>query len=249
MPIGDQHNGPAPRTATLAVSSTKLPRRKQKRKDSDTKPPSQRTTRPLKQRRTTHRRPPSPGHDLCALFLSYLENHTDPTFNELTALENLSTELTLLSEHAPAQPSAQDYKLVNAFATVSFPAWLEYRTEIVTAKRKLAEMQTSAKTTQQRQLAVQERSRLASQLRQAREKFMGAGYSGLRTEQIIVRAVEALMGGTGVAQMQGDLRKALLGMDEELMELGDALMKVGGAKWVMGDFQPVSILDGLRADE
>lgn len=227
--------------------SRELYRRKSNRKDNSTTASTQPApVRPPKQRRTTQTPVAFPGHDLCTLFLSYLETHTDRTFNELGALSHLSTELSLLRTyfevHNQTLPSAYASPLAAAFLTTCFPAWLRYRTEFVTVKRQLADMH-DAQPQLHHHLAVQQRSRLATQLRLAREAFVAAGYRGLRAEQVIVSAVEGVMGLWG-QEVRG-LRKALRDMEDELGELGEELMRIGGRRWVMGEFLAVGSLEGM----
>src|SRR5690242_6347294 len=179
--------------------STKPSRRKPKRRNSSTTFSTQQTAlRPLKQCRINQRSTAFPSHDLCTLFLSYLETHTDPSFDELPALSRLTTELSLLQTRTETQitPSAYASPLAPAFLTTCFPAWLRYRTEIVTVKRQLTDMH-DAQSRLHHHVAVQQRSRLATQLRLAREAFIAACYGELRAEQVIVRAVEGAMGAWG----------------------------------------------------
>lgn len=229
--------------------STKPSRRKLKHRNSSTTFSTQKAAlSPLKQRRTTQPPTASPGHDLCALFLSYLETYTNPSFDELPALSRLTTELSLLQTQAETRilPSAYASPLASAFLTTCFPAWLRYRTEIVTVRRQLADMH-DAQSRLHHHVAVQQRSRFATQLRLAREAFMAACYGELRAEQVIVRAVEGAMGAWG-QDVSGQVRMAFLGMEEELGELGDELIGVGGRRWVMGKFPAMGSLDGVEEE-
>lgn len=229
------------------LTSRNSPKRNPKRKDSGTATPGPRALRPPKQPRTAQHFPAQQSHELCSLFFSYLEIYTDPSFNEVAALENLSHELSLLQSHTPTFHSTRASNLASAFLSTAFPAWLTYRTEVVTVKRQIAAMQSPTDAPQlHHHLVVLERSRLATQLRLARETFIAAGYGELRAEQVIAQAVEVGMGEWEQTEVRGGLRKGFVGMEEEVGELGDRLMRVGGATWVLGEFQAVGSLEGLR---
>ncbi|KAF2633716.1 hypothetical protein BU25DRAFT_405586 [Macroventuria anomochaeta] len=220
-------------------------RRRRKRKDSGiTEPEDQNVIRPLKQRRTDQHRTTSTRHDFSALFMSYLENYTDPEFDELAALKNLAHELSVLEDYASNFHTEKGIEFATAFFVASFPAWLLYRQDIVNVKRKYASIQSSEEVSH-RHLAVLERSRLATQLRQAHEKFMDAGHAGLRPEQVICRAMTTLQNEHGHSQTAEDIRMGFQGMEHEVKTLGNQLMK-DGAKWILGDFVSVASLNGLQ---
>lgn len=227
---------PAPKTSS---------RRRRKRKDSVTAEPAQQDVfRPLKQRRTDQYRTTSRGHNFSTLFMSYLENYTDPAFDELAALKKLARELVLLEDYATSFRTKNGIEFATAFFVVSFPAWLLYRQEIVDAKRKFASL-CSSEQDLHRHVAVVERSRLATRLRQAHDKFMGAGHAGLRPEQVIYRALITLQNERGHSQAAEDVRTGFQSMEHELKMLGDQLIK-DGAKWILGDSVSVASLKGMR---
>lgn len=99
-----------------------------------------------------------------------------------------------------------------------------------------------------RHVAVMERSRLATHLRQAHKKFMDAGHAGLRPEQVIYKAMITLMNEHGHSQSAENIRTGFQGMENELKMLGDQLMS-GGAKWIFGDFVSVTQLKYLKPHE
>ncbi|KAJ4993034.1 hypothetical protein SVAN01_01386 [Stagonosporopsis vannaccii] len=198
----------------------KSPRRRLKRKDSGITILTEQTLiRPLQQHGTTPHPSTAPEYDLCTLFLNYLENCIDPAFNELPALERLTHELSLL----------------------------QIQTRTLT--RQLTAMYEPRQHPQlHHHLVVQQRLRLATQLRLAREAFMAAGHGGLRAEQVIVKVVEPVMGRWWQGEVKTVLRRAFRGMEEEVGELGDRVMRGGGKKWVMGEFAAVDSLDGMKEE-
>jgi hypothetical protein len=181
--------------------------------------------------------------ELFALFTSYLDLHNDDHFDELIALEQLANELILLEQHTRNFTTLKGIEFATAFFVVSFPAWLRYRKQIVKVKRKLASMQPQEQAAHHH-IAVIERSRLATELRQAHEAFVGAGYAGLRPEQVIYRAFVTLQN----VPLHSESAKAICigfkGMEDELGRLGDRLMKDGG-KWILGSHGSVAGLKGM----
>ena len=172
------------------------------------------------------------GAELSTLFKRYLELYDDPQFDELTALNNLAREASLLERCTTVLHTRKGVKFATAFFVDSFPAWLVYRSEIVNAKRKYSGMKFSEKKAHH-QLYLVERSRLAAKLRQAHESFMKAGHEDLRPEQVILQAFiifEDVPRGHQVAEA---MRKGFRGMEDELRLLGDQLMNEGG-RWILG---------------
>ncbi|KAF3002039.1 hypothetical protein E8E13_008845 [Curvularia kusanoi] len=230
-----------------AILPQRASRQQRKRKTIDSENlEAQNASRPSKQPRNDHEHVPHPGHDLSALFVSYLENHGDPGFNEAVALDNLAKELLVLKQHVPVFHSKRKTKLTKAFLTVSFPAWLSYREDIVAIKRMYVATQTTEETSH-RHRVVLERSRLATQLRQAHETFMDAGSAGMRPEEVVFRVTMLLMDEDGESEAAAAMRDGFESLEEELITLCDDLMKSGGAKWILGDFPPVSSLEGMKS--
>ncbi|KAJ8117837.1 hypothetical protein OPT61_g1053 [Boeremia exigua] len=221
--------------------------RRQKRKDSSTPSSEQQDNlRATKQRRTHQLDMEAKTYDLVAIFVSYLENFTDHAFDETAALNTLTHELSLLETYIAIE---QSHGLVATFFMVSFPAWLSYREEIVAVKRKLVAMPVNRGPSQlHRHAAVVERSQLVSRLRQAHADFVQAGHDELRPEQVMFQTVQVLMRGSGGAQAARDVRDGFCEMENELMGLGEQLMKDGGAKTIMGEFASVYSLDGLEQE-
>lgn len=226
----------------------KSTRQQRKRKDGGTKKSQEKpASRPIKQRRTAHHPPvPPQGHDLAALLVSYLENHSDPKYDELAALDNMDQELSALGRHTPILRSRQRDKLIAAFFTVAFPAWLAWREAIATAKRTHAAM-LSAEPAPHRYQVVIERSRLATQLRRAHEAFVGASAQERRPEEVVFQAVLLLVDEDGGSATARALREGFESLEEELIALADRLMESGGRQFVLRDFADVSSLEGLRA--
>ena len=188
---------------------------------------------PKKRKRDRHSTTiPTDSTELSILFKRYLELYDDPQFDELTALNNLAREASLLERCTTVLHTQKGVKFATAFFVDSFPAWLVYRGEIVNAKRKYAGMRSSEKRAHH-QLYLVERSRLAAKLRQAHERFMKAGHEDLRPEQVILQAFitfEDLPRGHQIAEA---MRKGFKGMEDELRLLGDQLMNEGG-RWILG---------------
>ncbi|KAF9697219.1 hypothetical protein EKO04_004854 [Ascochyta lentis] len=199
-----------------------------------------------KKRKTTHHSmiDMSDGNELSTLFMSYLELYNDPKFDELAALKNLAGKLSILEQYSTNFHTRKGIDFATAFFVVTFPAWLMYRNDIVKAKRKLVSMQ-SPEQTSHHHVAVIERSRLATELRQAHDRFMRAGHDGLRSEQVIHRAFITLQNQHGNSQTAEDIRRGFKGMEDELKKLGDELMNEGG-KWILSDFASVTNLKGLQ---
>ena len=219
--------------------------RKRKRKDGGGAEKSQ--DQPVKQRRTAHHQPvPSGGYDLMALLVSYLENHSDPAFDELVALENIEQELSALGQQVTILRSRQKNRLIAAFFTVAFPAWLAWREEIVSAKRSYAAMQSGESSSHHHQVVI-ERSRLATQLRRAHEAFATARSNGMRPEEVVFQAVLLLADEDGGSDTARALRKGFRSLEEELVALADGLMESGGRQFVLSDFEAVDRLEGLGA--
>ncbi|KAH6616727.1 hypothetical protein C7974DRAFT_416843 [Boeremia exigua] len=233
------------------VSPKKPSRYQHKRKDDSSAETEQHEIlRPLKQHRTYQSYTNTKGHELGALFTSYLCNYHDLAFDEVVALKHLKHGLSLLDDDAISSPTQRSIELATAFLVLSFPAWLEYRREVVSVKRSYAAMQPPQNSPQQhRHLALLERSRLVTQLRQAHERLLEAGYDGLRPEQVIFQTMKMFLNVQNDSQMAQDIRDGFLSLEAELMKLGDQLMKDGGAKWVMGGSSSVSSLEGLRSQE
>lgn len=227
-----------------SIIKKQLTKRRRKRKDSTTGIEQQEAFRPLKQRRRDQHRTTSKGHNFTALFMSYLEMYHDPKFDELTALKNLAHELSILQDHAADFPAQKGIEFATAFFVVCFPAWLLCRQEIVNVKRSFAAMQPLEQA-QSRQVALQERSRLATHLRQVHETFMRAGHAGMRPEQVILKAMIMLMNEHGHSWTAENVRRGFKGMENELKRLADQLMS-GGARFVLGDHTSVVLLRNLR---
>lgn len=222
-------------------------KKQEKRKDSGIEETMHEAiNRPVKQRRIDQEGFMSRSHDLHALFMTYLENHSDPEYDELVALTTLTRELSALKEYPRDLVAEVGTKFAAAFFTVSFPAWLSFRKEIVEVKRKYETVQSTAGTSH-RHRVVLERSRLAARLRQAHETFMDAGFVKLRPEEIIVQAMPLLMEKHEDSQGAEMIWQGFVSMEEELMTLSDRLMGSGGTKWVMGGFPPISVLKGLQS--
>ncbi|OSS54011.1 hypothetical protein B5807_00428 [Epicoccum nigrum] len=238
--LEDSKTTPVSSPDTTRQKST---RQQRKRKDGGTeKSPEQTASRPPKQRRIAPQPVPSQGHDLAALLISYLENHRDPKYDELAALEIIAQELSALGQHAPILRS----RLIAAFFTVCFPAWLTWREEIVTAKRAHAAAQ-SAEPHPNRPQVVIELSRLATQLRRVHEAFVDAGFKGLRPEEVVFQAVLLLVDEDGFSVTAKALRKGFKSLEDELIALADRLLESGGKQFVLRDFPAVSNLEGLKA--
>ena len=229
----------------------KSTRQQRKRKDGGSAEKSQdhTTSRPPKQRRTSaHHQPTVPfqGYDLAALLVSYLENHSDPKYDEVAALENIEQELSALGQQVTVRRSRQKNKLIAAFFNIAFPAWLAWREEIVTAKRSHATALSEEPASHHHQVVI-ERSRLATQLRQAHEAFVDARSSGMRPEEVVFQAVLLLGDEDGGSATARALRKGFQSLEDELVALADALMESGGRQFVLSDFEVVAGLEGLRA--
>jgi hypothetical protein len=224
-------------------------RKQRKRKEGgggNEKSQDQTVSRPPKQRRTAHHQlVPSQGYDLMALLVSYLENHSDPAFDELAALEHLEQELSVLGQQVPVLRSRQRNKLIAAFFTVAFPAWLAWREDIVTVKSNYVAMQSAEPPSHRHQVII-ERSRLATQLRHAHEAFVEARSKELRPEEVIFQAVLLLVDEDGSSETARALRKGFQGLEEELVALADTLMESGGRQFVLSDFEAVESLKGLK---
>ncbi|KAJ4382158.1 hypothetical protein N0V86_002489 [Didymella sp. IMI 355093] len=219
-------------------------RRQQKRKDSSIATPEQpEATRPHKQRRID--RTVSKPDDFNALFMSYLENFAEPQFNELAALDSIEQELPVVRDYANGLDAKLRARVSTTVFFVTFPAWLAYRREIAEAKRKVAAMPSVAEAPS-RQVAIMERTRLATHLRQTLETFVEAGHDDLRPEQIIYRAMITLMKEHGNSQTAEGIRKGFKAMEDEFMGLGDQLMKDGGIKYVMSGTASVASLKDLQ---
>ncbi|KAJ4365969.1 hypothetical protein N0V95_000344 [Ascochyta clinopodiicola] len=186
----------------------------------------------------------SDGSELCTLFMSYLELYNDPKYGELAALKNLAAKLSILERYSTRFHTRKGVAFATAFFIVAFPTWLMYRNDIARTKRRLAAMHSSEQTSHHH-VAVMERSRLATELRQAHERFVGAGHDGLRPEQVIYRAFITLQNEHANSMKAEDIRRGFKGMEDELKSLGDELMDEGG-KWILGDFASVSNLKGLQ---
>ncbi|KZM28401.1 uncharacterized protein EKO05_0004868 [Ascochyta rabiei] len=186
----------------------------------------------------------SDGSALSTLFMSYIELYSDPEFDELAALKNLAAKLSVLERYSTRFHTRKGVDFATAFFVVAFPAWLMYRSGIVKAKRSLAVMQ-SPEQTPHHHIAVMERSRLATELRQAHETFIRAGHDGFRPEQVIYRAFITLQNEHANSLTAENIRRGFKGMEDELKSLGDGLMNEGG-KWIVGDFASVSNLRGLQ---
>lgn len=231
--------------AAESKSTTRKPsRRRQKRKDSSVATPEQPDiVRPHKQRRFDRTRPK--GYDFSALFMSYLENFAEPNFNELAGLESITNELSIIRDYANGLDTKKVARLSTTAFVVTFSAWLSYRREIVEVKRKIAAMQPPEESLN-RQVAIMERNRLATHLRKTYETFMGAGHDDLRPEQVIYRAMITLMNEHGDSKAAEDIRRGFMRMEDEFTGLGDQLIKVGGAQYVMGNFASVILLKDLQ---
>ena len=240
--LDDSKTTPASSPDTVRQKST---RQQRKRKEGGGTEKSQ--DQPVKQRRTAHHQPvPSGGYDLIALLISYLENHSDPAFDELVALENIEQELSALGQQVTILGSRQKNRLIAAFFTVAFPAWLAWREEIVTAKRSYAAMRSGESSSHHHQVVI-ERSRLATQLRRAHEAFATARSNGMRPEEVVFQAVLLLVDEDGGSDTARALRKGFRSLEEELVALADGLMESGGRQFVLSDFEAVDRLEGLRA--
>lgn len=233
-------------SAAESESNMRRPaRRQQKRKDSSIATPEQSdATRPHKQRRVD--RKISKPDDFTALFTSYLRNFVDPKFDELAGLTSIEGELPNVKHYASGLDAKQRVRLSNTVFTVTFPAWLAYRREIVESKRKMAAMPPLAQAPS-RQVAIMERNRLATHLRKTHETFLEAGCDDLRAEQVIYRAVITLLKEHGNSHEAEDIRRGFARMEEELTMLGDQLMKDGGAKYVMGGAASVAVLKDMHS--
>lgn len=247
---GKQNGSGTSESSVAAVpdpATKRPPRRRRKRLDSAiTEPEQQEILRPLKQRRTDQHQMAAEGYELSTLFMSYLGNYSEPKFDELVALKNLAHELSVLEDYATSFHTRKGIEFATTFFVVSFPAWLVYRAEIVNIKRKFACMQTSEHDQKfHHHIAVMDRSRLATRLRQAHETFVGAGHAELRPEQVIYRALITLQNEHGHSQFAEDIRTGFQGMEHELRTLGDGMIKDGG-KWILDNHVSVAGLKGLR---
>jgi hypothetical protein len=243
--LDDNKTTPASSPDTARQKPTRQ-QRKRKEGGGTEKSQDQTIPRPVKQRRTAHRQlVPSQGYDLMALLVSYMENHSDPAFDELAALEHIERELSVLGQQVPILRSRQRNKLIAAFSTVAFPAWLAWREDIVTVKRNYAAMQSAEPPSHRHQVVI-ERSRLATQLRHAHEAFVTARSKGLRPEEVIFQAVLLLVDEDGFSETARALRKGFQGLEEELVALADTLMESGGRQFVLSDFEAVESLEGLK---
>jgi hypothetical protein len=183
------------------------------------------------------------GADLSALFMTYLELYDNPKFDELNALQNLARETSLLEPYAMILLSGLGRRIATNFFVTCFPTWIAYRREIVEAKRKHASTQSSEQTLHHH-VAVMERSRYATRLRRARERFMDTGHDDLRPEVIIYQVFVLLQNSHNVLEIRDKVWTAFKGMEEELTRLGDQLMTGGGA-WILGGFDSVSSVPGF----
>lgn len=170
--------------------------------------------------------------------MSYLEVYDNTGFDELTALKNMTTEMSLLKPYANIVLKRLDKQLATLFFTLTFDAWVEYRRTIVHIKRKSASTQSPGQPLNH-QVDVIDRSRRVDILRQAHQMFITAGHDGLRPEIIIARAMVLLSGLQPTQEMRIKMRTGFESMEEELQQLGDRLVE-GGGDWVLGQAEPVS---------